>query len=237
MLRGHHPRPRCGATALGTGLLTVALLSGCTSDDGPEATAAQPTPAAAAPSGPPAIQPGRPGEPNTTGSPSIAPDTWSTADIEFASMMIPHHAQALEMSRLAPDRAQSPKVKAMAARIEAEQEPEIELFQAYLQERGQEVPPADWREHGHGHHSGGSGALQMAGMATEEELEALEAAEGTAFDKLFLQMMIRHHQGALTMIDEWGDTPGEVKMNEMASEVGVTQQGEINRMNDLLAEL
>ncbi|NHC15767.1 DUF305 domain-containing protein [Motilibacter deserti] len=224
-----------GAATLVAPLLGAALLTACTSDDDSSAPVAGAM-TAPAESGPPAIQPGSPGEPNTTGSPTIAPDTWSTADVEFATMMIPHHAQALEMSQLAPDRAQSPKVKAMAARIEAEQEPEIELFQAYLEERGQEVPPADWRTHGHGHHSG-SGELQMEGMATEEELEALKAAKGSAFDEMFLRMMIRHHQGALTMIDKWGDTPGEIRMNEMASEVGVTQQGEINRMNDLLAEL
>jgi len=218
--------------------LGIALLAGCTSDDSdasPVAAAAT----SAAPTGPPPVQPGRPGEPNTTGSPTIAPDAWSTADVEFAGMMIPHHAQALEMSKLAPERAQNPKVKAMAARIEAEQGPEIEIFQAWLRDRGQEVPPADWTAHQHDHSGSGSGMdpATMPGMASAEQLSALRSAKGAAFDTMFLQLMIRHHQGALTMIDSWGDTPGEIRMNEMASEVGVTQQGEINRMNDLLAEL
>src|SRR4051812_15957427 len=76
--------------------LAAGLLAGCTSDGG--AAESAPT---AVPTGPPAIQPGRPGEPNTTGSPSIVPEAWSTADVEFATDMIPHHAQALAMAALA----------------------------------------------------------------------------------------------------------------------------------------
>src|SRR4051812_40505758 len=205
---------RSAVAALAATGLAAGVLAGCTSSGDTADTAAVAT-------APPAIQPGRPGERNTTGSPSIASETWSTADVEFAAKMIPHHAQALQMSALAPDHARSPKVKAMAARIEAEQKPEIELFKSWLRERGQEVPEADGGMAGHDHGSMDMSAPDMPGMATPEQLAALAAADGTAFDRMFLTLMIRHHQGALTMADARAAGGMETRMGEMASEVSV----------------
>ena len=225
--------------------MAAAGLAACTSD---EAEA----PARAAASGPPPLQPGKPGEPNSTGAPTIAPDQFSDADVAFATDMIPHHAQALEMSALVPTRGADPRVRTFAARIQAEQEPEIRLLAAWLEERDQQVPVVEGvvgdadaaTEHEeHGGHSGHGSAgadepahdhAQMPGMASPEELAELGSLRGEAFDRRFLELMTRHHQGALTMVEQHTTGGLDVRLNEIASEVQVTQAAEIDRMQDLL---
>lgn len=185
----------------------------------------------------PLLQPGRPGEDASTIDPADAPSTaeWNHTDQAFAQMMVPHHGQALEMSRLAATRARSPEIKALARRIQGAQGPEIRVLAAWLTERNLTVPravdDADVFDHGnHGH-------TEMAGMLTDEEMQELRAARGRRFDRLFLRGMISHHQGAVEMAESVGKDGSDVIIAEMAADVTATQSAEIVRMRELLRRL
>ncbi|MFG3346278.1 DUF305 domain-containing protein [Streptomyces sp. NPDC048018] len=183
-------------------------------------------PGAGAASGPAIVAPGRPGEPARRVSPEEAarlmPDERPNgSDYRYVQMMIEHHRQALTMTALAPQRAASPQVKAVAARIAAAQGPEIGAMQGWLKSNGGPRPTA-----GHDHHG-------MPGMATEAQLAELRAARGKAFDTLFLKLMIIHHQGAVTMASEALGQGNNVLVEEMANDVIAQQTAEINRMRAL----
>lgn len=200
-------------------LLTLALvLAGC--DSGPDAE-----PGAA--SGPSVIAPGKPGEANRTLSAQDAAgrraddDTPNSADLTYARMMIQHHAQALEMTGLAPEQAQSTAVKGLASRMGAAQGPEIEAMKGWLETYGEEVT------------SGGHEHTAMPGMATEAQLAELRAAHGKAFDALFLNLMITHHGGALTMAADVKAQGNNVRIEEMADDVIAQQTSEIARMREM----
>ena len=223
------PRPVRG---LAVGILAAGLLSGCFGSS--ETSAADGDTPQAVTTGPPALQPGRPGEPNKTGFFTPAEDKWNDDDAKLATDMIPHHRQALDMSELAMEKGQNAKVKAIAERIHAEQEPEIELLEAWLTERGYAKPPTPGKD-AHGHDD--SGHADMPGMATPEQMDALAGAGGEEFDRMFLEMMIRHHEGALSMLGDWVGKGSEIRMQEIGSEINVTQIGEIRRMEDILEEL
>ncbi|MFI6391717.1 DUF305 domain-containing protein [Nonomuraea sp. NPDC050547] len=178
----------------------------------------------------PVIAPGRPGESAKTLSPSeavtaVPSPTANASDIKYMQDMIIHHRQALDMSVLAPNRAEAAKVKGLAARIKDAQGPEIQYMTTWLQEQSQKVP-----EH-HAQHQG------MPGMATPEQMAALKAATGKAFDKLFLDLMIKHHLGALTMTEQVLKGGSHIRVEELANDVGVTQAAEIRRMQQIQAEL
>lgn len=218
-----------------TGLL---LTGACTSGSEP----AEPAAAADAPSGR-VIQPGQPGEPASEvesrslepGSTPAADESWNHADVMFMQMMIPHHAQALEMSRLADKHAQDPRVRKLAERIHAAQGPEIRVMSDWLADRDLEVPradePADKHDHAKHGHAG------MTGMLTQAEMKRLAAARGARFDRLFLRGMIKHHRGAITMVDEITPDGEDVIVSEMAADMATGQAAEINRMNDVLTSL
>lgn len=166
---------------------------------------------------------------------------FTDADVRFMTDMIGHHAQALIMSRLAPDRGASPAVRTLAARIINAQEDEIASMQQWLRERGQPVPEVHIEglnlmihgAGGHHHHA------HMPGMLSQEELEELARAEGSEFDRLFLAYMIQHHRGAVTMVDELFATDGAASDEaafKLASDINVDQQTEIARMQLMLDE-
>ncbi|MFF0156776.1 DUF305 domain-containing protein [Streptomyces sp. NPDC005263] len=175
-------------------------------------------------SGPSVLVPGKPGEANRTMSAEDAQaqrvddDTPNTADVGYARMMIEHHTQALEMTELAPKRARSTKVKALAERIAAAQGPEITSMRGWLTEHGED-------EKGGGHQH-----TVMPGMATEAQLKKLRAARGAAFDQLFLTLMITHHEGAITMATDVKARGNNVRIEEMADDVIAQQTSEITRM-------
>lgn len=185
------------------------------------------------------IQPGRPGEANRT----LAPDTalgesaTNAADIAFVQMMVPHHAQALEMSELAQSRATDAQVVAIARRIKGAQGPEIVGMSSWLQSRDLEVPEsaADLEElaagggqHGaHGHRAG------MPGMLTDREMTELARARGARFDRLFLAGMIRHHEGAVAMARDEMEEGADTLALELAADVAAGQAAEIRRMVDV----
>jgi uncharacterized protein (DUF305 family) len=187
-------------------------------------------------SGPAIVQPGAPGQASRVLSTKEAVDLsrvqFTPADVAFMQGMIGHHAQALEMAALLPSRTSSEGLKMLAKRIEVSQEDEIKMMQDWLRERGQEVPS----EHAHHMH----GAKLMPGMLTPEEMQRLAAATGVEFDRLFLEGMIKHHGGALTMVTELFATAGAGQESEIfafASDVDADQRMEIDRMGALLKEL
>ena len=182
----------------------------------------------------PIVQPGAPGQPARvlTASEAIklANTAYSPADVAFMQNMIVHHAQALEMAALAKDRTNNDAIRKTADRIEAGQKDEIKFMREWLTSRNEEVAVAGM---GHAHHA-------MTGMATPQQMAALAAARGTAFDRLFLQLMIAHHKGALDMVDELKAQPGtayDPVMFEFTNDVVSDQEVEIERMNVVLAGL
>ncbi|GAA2380496.1 DUF305 domain-containing protein [Nonomuraea africana] len=202
---------------------TVVALAGCSGDSKP---AAAPKDGSTAP----VIAPGRPGEAARTLSPgeaatAVPSPTANAVDVTFMQDMIIHHRQALDMAILAPTRAKSEKLKGLAARIKDAQGPEIQYMTTWLQEQGQKVP-----EH-HAAHDG------MPGMATPEQLAALKAATGVEFDRLFLSLMIAHHQGAITMATKVIGDGSHQRISELAADIGVEQTAEIRRMQEMQAAL
>jgi uncharacterized protein (DUF305 family) len=159
----------------------------------------------------------------------------TAADAEFFRHMIGHHAQALQMTRLVPTRSSRDDLKLLAQRIDVSQQDEIALMRQWLQQRGESLPAPD----AHHHAAMGHGQL-MPGMLTAAELERLEKATGTEFDRLFLEYMIRHHDGAITMVRNLFGTQGAVQETEtyrFATDVEADQRAEIARMRALLAKL
>ncbi len=185
----------------------------------------------------PILQPGAPGEPvrelSAEEALDISDSSYSPADIRFLEDMIPHHHQALEMAALAPTRTNTPALRDLGGRIDLSQADEIAFMQAWLSKRGKSVPSST--AHGDMHTS-----HKMAGMASPEQMAALAAARGTDFDRLFLELMIAHHDGALKMVDALLDEEGSAydpALFEFTTDVKVDQAAEIGRMNALLVSL
>ncbi|MFG1701077.1 DUF305 domain-containing protein [Nonomuraea sp. NPDC049309] len=176
------------------------------------------------------IVPGRPGEPARTARPGErvgrTPSEVVAADVRFAENMIPHHRQALEMTALVEERTTTESIRALARQITAAQTPEIKAMTAWLAGLGRQAPA------GHDH------AQESAyGMATQEQLNALRAARGGAFDRMFLQLMTRHHEGAVKMAGEQLADGRDQRMRMMARDVYSGQSIEIARMRRLLESL
>jgi uncharacterized protein (DUF305 family) len=154
--------------------------------------------------------------------------TFNAGDVTFAKGMVPHHQQAIEMARVAETRASNAQVKDLAARIRTAQDPEIATMSGWLRQWGQSVPTS---APGMGH--GGSG---MPGMMTDQEMKDLMAASGTSFDRMFLQMMIRHHQGAIEMATAEQQQGKDPQATQLAAKIAADQTAEIKEMQDLLGK-
>jgi len=188
---------------------------------------------------PPTVQPGAPGEATRTVAPTVPEDRgldrYSEADVRFMQGMIPHHAQALEMTALVTRRTSNEAIGRLALRMEISQRDEIALMERWLRERGEELPEPG----SHAHHAGRDAAT-IPGMLSDEQMARLAAAEGRAFDRLFLELMIRHHEGALQMVEDLLGAPGGGQASDVfqfASHVEEDQQMEIDRMRAMLREL
>ncbi|MFD7510269.1 DUF305 domain-containing protein [Streptomyces sp. NPDC059853] len=222
--RFRRPVTGAGLAASLAAVLSLAVLTGCTGGQ----AAAEDTGSDAEAS---VIVPGRPGEEARTVSPREAREAAeegtepNAADHAFMTMMIEHHEQAVEMTDLADAHAEDSAVRGIARRIAATQEPEIEAMRAWLLRNAQGAGSAG---DGHGHHEGDGEA--MPGMASEAELAELRAARGAAFDALFLELMIAHHEGAVTMAADVSAQGNDVTALEMAAEIGASQRVEIARM-------
>lgn len=194
----------------------------------------------------PIIQPGAPGQAaralTAVEAARIADNRYSADDVKFMQDMILHHWQAVQMSALVKDRTNTPAVVSAASRIDASQGDEIDFMRGWLRERGQTAPdPANDPHAMHASHGGGhAGHAAMAGMATPEQMAALEASSGATFDKVFLELMIAHHEGALTMANNLLRRSGSAydpMLFRFVNDVNNEQQGEIDRMTAILRGL
>ncbi|MEV7289015.1 DUF305 domain-containing protein [Streptomyces sp. NPDC093252] len=212
---------RASLTTAGLTLVAVLALGACESGSDDESKPPAST-------GPSVLMPGVPGEGNETLSAKeaaeqrIEDDSPNSADVSYARMMIEHHTQALEMTELAPKQAESDEVKRLAERISAAQEPEIAAMEAWLKRHGKDGEDNT----GHDHSS-------MPGMATEGQLKNLRSAKGSAFDQLFLTLMITHHEGAITMASDVKGQGNNIQIEEMADDVIAQQTAEIGRMREM----
>jgi uncharacterized protein (DUF305 family) len=185
---------------------------------------------------PPILQPGAPGQETREITAGQATDQsgvqFTPADVAFMQGMIGHHQQAVEMVALVSERTTNEAIRKLALRIELSQEDEIRMMQSWLRARGQDLPDP------HAHHR--HGATLMPGMLTPEEMTRLAAARGVEFDRLFLEGMIKHHMGALVMVEQLFASPGAGQDGEIfafASDVEADQRMEIERMGGMLREM
>lgn len=210
-------------------LLAAALAAACR-------TGASAPPPAAPAAPPPAVrtvQPGAPGQSSRTApAPPRQAPAHTAADVAFMQGMIGHHAQALEMVALLKTRTAREDMKLMGLRIEVSQADEIKLMQAWLRARNEAVPD----EHALHMHD----ARLMPGMLTPEQMTKLSAASGAEFDRLFLEFMIQHHEGALVMVKELMSSPGAGQDSDLfafAADVEADQSAEIHRMRAMRAAM
>ncbi|MBA3638695.1 MAG: DUF305 domain-containing protein [Acidobacteriota bacterium] len=183
----------------------------------------------------PIVQPGAPGKPSRIITPEQAarlrPGA-SAADVKFMQGMIGHHAQAVEMTELLETRTRSATMRKLAERIQVSQDDEMKMMREWLESHGAAAPGE------HAHHA--PGAPLMPGMLTAQEMDRLTAASGESFDRLFLEYMIKHHEGALVMVKDLFATPGaaqDADIYAFASDVNADQRMEIARMTAMLKEL
>ena len=185
----------------------------------------------------PVVQLGAPGDPNHTLSPDEAMQlespTHVEADSQFMLDMIEHHNQAIVMTGFVDERTENRDIRLLAERMTVSQEAELELMIRWLQDR---VIPVNEVDGGHNGHGGDGDA--MPGMLTDAQLDGLEAATGADFERLFLEYMIQHHEGALQMVGELYAAGGghESDIDQFARHVESDQSIEIARMQQMLAD-
>ena len=163
---------------------------------------------------------------------------FSVADVNFMSGMIPHHAQAVLIAGWTASRGARSDLKILCERIVVGQRDEIVFMQRWLSDRGQEVPEATATHHKMRMPNGAVHDMLMPGMLTPEELAALDKARGAEFDQLFLRAMIKHHEGALIMVDELMNSYGAAQDDDVfrfATDVHADQSTEIEVMKQMLA--
>jgi uncharacterized protein (DUF305 family) len=200
----------------------AAVLCACTSSMQTAATAAAPSGA---------------GGPSASASATVAAPPPNPADVNFMSGMIPHHAQAVLIAGWAASHGARQDVRVLCERIVVGQSDEIRLMQFWLREHGQPVPPANSTKH-HMVMNGMEMDMLMPGMLNDEQLAALDKARGSDFDRLFLQAMIGHHRGAISMVDELLGSPGAANddlVYRFSSDVYADQTTEMERMTKMLA--
>jgi uncharacterized protein (DUF305 family) len=161
---------------------------------------------------------------------------FNATDVGFAQGMIPHHAQAVEMADLALEKSTNADVLALAKQIKASQNPEIQTMSGWLQSWGQKVPSTDSMSGG-GHDMTDMGGMMMDGMMTEADMKKLESSSGTAFDRLWMELMIQHHEGAVRMSEDELKDGKNLDVKALAQTIVTSQQAEISTMNSLLSKL
>ncbi len=239
------PRPRIPGAWVMMASVTFVLLSGCGASSG-----APVSPGPAPSQDPAAGSISAPGSEALTAAEveaiyrsriEAARTRFTEADVHFMTGMIHHHAQALEISRMAPERGASSIIQTLAARIINAQRDEIRIMQRWLEDRGQPVPEpheteAGVRVHGPGHEH----MHHMPGMLTDAQIRELTGTRGLDFDRLFLTLMIEHHRGAVQMVHDLFATDGAAQDEEVfrfASDVQVDQATEVARMEQMLSAL
>ncbi len=200
------------------GTLTAIALAACGSTSTPAGTANQQSPASA----------GTTTATPSTPSPDAASDQHNAADVAFATGMVPHHQQAVTMSEMAQKQATNPKVKSLAAEIQAAQGPEIETMTGWLTAWGQPAPTSG------GHDMSQMNGTGMGGMMTDEQMQQLSSSSGSAFDRMWLQMMIAHHEGAVEMSGTELNDGQNADAKKLAQQIIDAQKKEITVMKQLL---
>ncbi|MEL6238512.1 MAG: DUF305 domain-containing protein [Pseudomonadota bacterium] len=197
----------------------------------------------------PIVQPGAPGEVSRTltaeEASTLAAASYTPADVAFMQGMIGHHQQAVQMAQLIKDRTNREELVAIGGRIESSQADEIEFMNDWLAERGEKtvlVGMMEGMDHSKMDHSQHAMVdhSQMAGMATPEQMAQLATLEGVEFDRLFLTLMIAHHEGAIEMVDDLLGQPGTAAdpvLYQFVSDIENDQEAEIDKMSALLGEL
>ena len=187
------------------------------------------------------VQPGAPGQPTRIlpASTRAKLPPRSRKDVEFMQGMIMHHAQAVEMTDMIESRTSNKDIRLLGARISQSQTDEMDFMRRWLETRGEphSAPTmAASNAHAHGAHTAGHQML-MPGMLSPEQMDALRKAKGPQFDRLFLNGMIQHHNGALVMVKELFDTAGagqDAELFNFATDVDSGQRAEIKTMETLL---
>jgi uncharacterized protein (DUF305 family) len=170
---------------------------------------------------------------------SADPSGFNDADVDFATDMIQHHAQALVMVDMTMGRDLDPEMVELTEEIRAAQAPEIEQMADWLEDWDQPVPETS-RDHANAHaddHGGDDGAqmdADMPGMMSAEEMDALEDASGEEFRTMWLEMMIEHHQGAVEMAETVVEEGQNGEVRALAEDIIRTQSDEISTMQDLM---
>lgn len=206
--------PRRGAAACTAAVTLILVLAACGDD----------TTSAAA-------------EDSPTAATEVA-EAHNDADIAFAQGMIPHHRQAVMMSGLAEGRTDNPDVLMLSGEISTAQGPEIQTMTSFLDAWGADAPMGGASEmpmESTDEMEGMEGMEGMSGMMTPEQMADLEAAEGAEFDRMFLQMMVEHHEGAVEMANTQLDEGENPQARALAEQIIDAQESEITRMQDLLA--
>lgn len=167
---------------------------------------------------------------DSSSSPGDATSAHNEADVAFATNMIPHHAQAIEMAKMAVTQATSKDIVDLATEIQAAQQPEIDTMTGWLESWGESTPDTGMAGMDHGDMEDGD----MSGMMTSEEMQHLAMATGPEFDRLWLQLMTRHHEGAVDMATTELRDGQNVDAKTLAQDIIDGQQAEITRMKQLL---
>ncbi|MFF7391248.1 DUF305 domain-containing protein [Streptomyces scabiei] len=164
-----------------------------------------------------------------TGSSDAGSGDFNDADVAFAQMMIPHHEQALDMAELADGRASDTELKGIAEQIEKAQDPEIKAMKEWL--RSWDKPTAVESMPGMDHGSGGDG------MMSDADMRQLKGMKGSEFDKMFAEMMIQHHNGAITMAEDERKNGKNDAAVKMADDIVKGQTAEVEQLGDILDRL
>jgi uncharacterized protein (DUF305 family) len=242
-------RPALAAAALGASITLVAGCGGTGSEAGSGSKSSGPTAGTTATAG-------------STSATASTSGAHNDADVAFATGMIPHHRQAIEMAEMAEARARSSQVRTLAARIKAAQGPEITTMSGWLTAWGQPVPTGSGmssdmssgmssgmssdmssatssKDHSGHSRSGTTGASRegMAGMMSEQDMQMMRRMSGTAFDRAFLTGMVAHHRGAVEMAETELRDGANAEAKRLAQSIIDSQNAEIDEMRHLLQQL
>lgn len=199
------------------------LAAGCSSNDSTSDAKTSTTSGSAMPGMDHGGMPGMGGSQTSTSVPAATRGDFNDADVTFLQMMYPHHAQAVEMAKLVPSRSQNQQLITLAKAVEQAQSPEMQQITTLLQSFGKPAPSTDM---GHG----------MPGMMTTDQMTKLQGMSGTEFDKMWMQMMIEHHKGAIDMANTELKQGVNADAKTLAQSIVTAQQQEIDQMNTMLAQ-
>ncbi|GAB2505271.1 DUF305 domain-containing protein [Nocardia heshunensis] len=198
---------------------TALIAAGCSSNDSDTSKAATTSTTAMAHGSMPGMDHGS----ATTSAPAATRSDFNDADVTFLTMMYPHHAQAVEMAKLVPSRSQNQQLITLAKAVEQAQSPEMQQITTLLQSFGKPVPSGEMNH-------------DMPGIMSKDQMTKLAAASGPEFDKMWMQMMIEHHQGAIDMANTELAQGSNADSKALAQSIVTAQQQEIGQMNTMLGQ-